>query len=47
MPNINEFKDLLSLDKWGHLLTDENMATNIPDVYAVGDVRTSWNSGAE
>jgi thioredoxin reductase (NADPH) len=40
MPNIDEFKDLFTLDKWGYLQTDENMATNIADVYAVGDVRT-------
>jgi thioredoxin reductase (NADPH) len=36
--NINLFKDKLTLDKWGYIKTDEDMRTNIPGVYAVGDV---------
>ena len=36
--NIEIFKDSLTLDNWGYLKTDEDMQTNIPDVYAVGDV---------
>lgn len=37
-PNIDLFRDKLELDKWGYIKTDEDMRTNIPDVYAVGDV---------
>ncbi len=37
-PNIELFKDKLRLDQWGYILTDEDMQTSIPGVYAVGDV---------
>jgi len=37
-PNIGLFGDKLKLDPWGYISTDENMATSMPDVYAVGDV---------
>lgn len=37
-PNIELFRDNLELDQWGYIKTDEDMRTNIPDVYAVGDV---------
>jgi thioredoxin reductase (NADPH) len=36
--NIKLFKDKLHLDQWGYIKTDEDMRTNIPGVYAVGDV---------
>ncbi len=36
--NINLFRDKLELDQWGYIKTDEDMRTNIPGVYAVGDV---------
>jgi thioredoxin reductase (NADPH) len=36
--NIELFKDKLKLDQWGYIKTDEDMRTNIPGVYAVGDV---------
>jgi thioredoxin reductase (NADPH) len=36
--NINLFKDKLTLDQWGYIKTDEDMRTNIPGVFAVGDV---------
>jgi len=39
-PNIDLFKNVLKLDSWGYLETDEDMRTSIPDVYAVGDVRS-------
>lgn len=29
----------LGMNKWGYILTDERMRTNIPDIYAVGDIR--------
>ena len=37
-PNISLFAQSLDLDKWGYIKTDEDMRTNIPDVFAVGDV---------
>jgi thioredoxin reductase (NADPH) len=37
-PNIGLFKDKLALDQWGYIKADEDMRTNIPGVYAVGDV---------
>ena len=37
-PNVDKFKDELELDKWGYIITDEDMRTSMPDVYAVGDV---------
>ncbi len=37
-PNIELFKDKLALDQWGYIKTDEDMRTNIPGIYAVGDV---------
>jgi thioredoxin reductase (NADPH) len=39
-PNIDLFGGKLELDKWGYLTTDEDMRTNVPGVYAVGDVRS-------
>lgn len=40
LPNIETFKEGLELDQWGYLNTNDEMATNIVDVYAVGDVKT-------
>ncbi len=37
-PNIDLFKDKLTLDQWGYIKTDEDMRTSIPGIYAVGDV---------
>jgi len=37
-PNINLFRDKLTLDQWGYIKTDDDMRTSIPGVYAVGDV---------
>lgn len=38
-PNTKIFKDIIELDKYGYVITDENMRTNIEGVYAVGDLR--------
>ncbi len=38
-PMVNLFKDYINLSKGNYIITDENMRTNIPGVYAVGDVR--------
>lgn len=37
-PNIDLFRDDLELDQWGYIKTNEDMQTNIPGIYAVGDV---------
>lgn len=39
-PNIDLFGGKLEVDDWGYLKTDEDMRTNLPGVYAVGDVRS-------
>lgn len=38
-PNQDVYPQGLATDERGYVLTDENMATNIPGVYAIGDVR--------
>jgi thioredoxin reductase (NADPH) len=40
VPNTTWLKDLLPLDEWGFILTDVNMATAIPGIFAAGDVRS-------
>ena len=37
-PNVALFENKLKLDQWGYIVTDENMATSMADIYAVGDV---------
>jgi thioredoxin reductase (NADPH) len=39
-PNTQWLKGLLSLDEWGFVLTDQEMATQIPGIFAAGDVRS-------
>ncbi len=41
-PNVGPFNGALNRDDWGYLSTDEMMRTNIPGVYAVGDVRSKF-----
>lgn len=38
-PQTDVFKDKIDMDRWGYILTDENMQTNIKGVYAAGDLR--------
>jgi thioredoxin reductase (NADPH) len=40
IPNLTGFPESLEKDQFGYLVTDEDMLTNIPDVYAAGDIRT-------
>lgn len=40
IPNLEGFSDKLRKDEWGYLQSDEDMKTNIPDVYAAGDIRS-------
>ena len=39
LPNSNIFRDHVEHDELGYLYTDVNMATNIPGIFAAGDVR--------
>ena len=39
-PNTELVKDQLTLDASGYIMAEEDTATNLPGVYAVGDVRT-------
>lgn len=38
-PQTELFKDKIEMDRYGYILTNENMETNIPGVYAAGDLR--------
>lgn len=40
LPNTALFKDAVELDESGYIVADESTRTNIPGVFAVGDVRT-------
>jgi thioredoxin reductase (NADPH) len=39
-PVSEPFADLLTLDEQGYIVADESTRTNVPGIYAVGDVRT-------
>ena len=38
-PNTQLFKDKIKMDETGKIITNEKMETNVPGVYAAGDVR--------
>jgi thioredoxin reductase (NADPH) len=38
-PQTKIFKDKIEMDRYGYILTNENMETNIKGVYAAGDLR--------
>jgi thioredoxin reductase (NADPH) len=40
LPNSGWLKDLLPVDEWGFIFTDTIMATEIPGIFAAGDVRS-------
>lgn len=40
IPQTELFPDAFEKDSWGYVKTDENMNTNIPGVYVVGDLRS-------
>lgn len=40
IPNTSLVNDLVTLDKLGYVVADETTKTNIPGVYAIGDLRT-------
>ncbi|AYO29452.1 thioredoxin-disulfide reductase [Biomaibacter acetigenes] len=39
VPNTSFVKDLVKLNEQGYIITDENMGTGVPGLYAAGDVR--------
>ena len=39
LPETHLVKDLVNLNDVGYIQTDENMKTNIPGVFAAGDIR--------
>jgi thioredoxin reductase (NADPH) len=42
VPNTAWLGELLPLDKWGFIITKPDMSTNIPGIFAAGDVRSKW-----
>jgi thioredoxin reductase (NADPH) len=40
IPNTELFRGQIDLDEWGYIRTDQRMATSVPGVFAVGDVRS-------
>ena len=39
LPNTGIFKDFIALDNRGYIITNEDMETNVPGIFAAGDVR--------
>lgn len=39
LPNTEMFRGIIDMTDRGYIITNENMETNIPGIYAVGDVR--------
>jgi len=39
-PNTALFRDVLNLDKGGYIITDDNMRTSAPGIFAAGDCRS-------
>ena len=39
VPQTKVFNGLVDMDKWGYIITDENMHTSVEGVYAAGDLR--------
>ena len=40
-PNTDYLKSILPLDTTGHIITNERMETEVPGIFAAGDVRSS------
>jgi len=39
LPKTEIVKDVVTMDDYGYIITDENMETSVPGIYAVGDIR--------
>ncbi len=47
VPNTHLIKNHIEKDNWGYIRVTEDMETNIPGVYAVGDIRSKkWRQAA-
>lgn len=42
LPNTDIFKEILTMNRSGYLITNEEMETNVPGIYAAGDVRDKF-----
>ena len=42
LPNTEIFKDIIDLSRAGYVITNEKMETNMPGVFAAGDVRDKF-----
>lgn len=42
VPNTDIYRDVLNLAGPGYIVTNEKMETNVPGVFAAGDVRSKW-----
>jgi len=42
VPTTDFLKGVVEMDKYGYIITNEKMETNIPGVYAVGDARVKY-----
>jgi thioredoxin reductase (NADPH) len=42
VPKTEFLKGHIELDKWGYILTNDKMETNVPGVYGVGDARVKY-----
>ena len=39
IPNSDLVKDLVEINDYGYIVTDKNMETSVPGIFAIGDVR--------
>ena len=39
IPNSGLVKDLVDVNEYGYIVTDKNMQTSVPGIFAIGDVR--------
>lgn len=42
VPNTEIFRDVIDMNRAGYVITNEKMETNIPGVFAAGDVRDKF-----
>jgi len=42
VPNTDFLQGKVAMDKWGYIITNDKMETDVPGVYAVGDARVKY-----